>query len=343
MMSITSREIVQMSLSFASPPRIPYGMGGGFPSDLRGVSRKPAPNRKQQDWVQHDGYQNRIDEWGNEWRRIEQITSGEVYRGVIEESWDLLESYDFPNVDLPELYEEATESTAKSHEEGYYVIGHLNWPFNTARYMRRLEVFLADCVTEPDRVRQLLKGVTDTLESEIHRLADAGVDAIMTCEDWGTQDRLLVSPTMFRDLFKPTFKQLCGAAHSRGLHVWLHSCGWVRDVIEDWIEVGVDVCQFDQPELHDIDFLAEQFGGRMHFYSPVDIQTTLQTQDRSTIEAAAKRYIDTLAAPFGGGFIAGYYGSNDALGVPLECQAAACEAFMKYGDLSSHTATGGRT
>ena len=329
---MTPREIVKMSLAFAKPPRIPYAMGGGFPSDFRGVRRKPAPNKPQQPWTQHDGYWNMIDEWGNEWRRLENITKGEVWKGVLQDSWDLLDTYEWPATDDASLYQDAAEQVRQYHKEDYYVRGGIWWPFNAARYMRRLEVFLGDCVEYPDRVEQLLDGVTDMLEREIHRYADIGVDEVSTAEDWGTQDRLLVSPPMFRRLFKPRFKRLCDAAHSRGVNVRLHSCGWVRDVIEDWIEVGVNTVQFDQPALHEIDFLAEHFGGRIHFECPVDIQKTLQTRDHAVIEAAAKEYIDKLAAPYGGGFIAGYYGSNDALGLDPEYQETAAKTFMKYGD-----------
>jgi hypothetical protein len=307
-------------------------MGGGFPSDFRGVRRKAAPNRIMQDWTERDGYWNMIDEWGNEWRRLESITKGEVYRGVIEESWDQLESYDWPATDDLSLYDEAAERVKQFHDEGFFVWGSVGWPFDTARYMRRMEVFLADCAESPDRVAALLSRVTDNLEREILRYADIGVDGISGGEDWGTQDRLLVSPTMFRELFKPVFRRLCGAAHSRGLPVRLHSCGWVRDVIEDWIEVGINICQFDQPELHDIDYLHDHFGGRMHFESPVDIQTTLQTRDHTTIDGAAKEYIEKLAAPYGGGFIAGFYKGHEAVGLTPEYQQTACNAFMKYGD-----------
>ena len=330
-MAITSREIVQMSLAFASPPRIPYAMGGGFPSDFRGVGRKPAPNRSQHPWTERSGYWNMVDEWGNEWRRLESITKGEVYKGVIEEGWELLDSYDWPDVDRADLYEEAAEQVKQYHKEGFYVQGGMGMSFDIARYMRRMEIFLLDCASEPEQVKILLDRIADMLERQVHRYADIGVDGIGSGEDWGTQDRLLMSPTMFRELFKPVYARVCGAAKSRGLSFRLHSCGWVRDVIEDWIEVGVDICQFDQPELHGIDHLAEHFGGRMHFECPVDIQTTLQTRDHAAIEQTAREYIDKLAAPFGGGFIAGYYGSNEALGLTPEFQETAANTYMSHG------------
>ncbi|MGQ9732083.1 MAG: uroporphyrinogen decarboxylase family protein [Candidatus Zipacnadales bacterium] len=326
------RQIVKQSLAFAGPPRIPYGMGGGFPSDLRIVHRQEAKNSRARGWQQNpNGSWDMIDEWGNTWGRLEGITKGEVIHGAIEEDWSLLNDYEFPHTDDPELYVEARDRCRQFHDEGYFVLGSTNWPFNVARYLRRMENFLADVAGEPARVRQLLDCLADCVEAEIIGMADAGVDAIMTGEDWGTQDRLLVSPASFRVLFKPVFQRLCDVAHARGLSVWFHSCGYVRDIIGDWLEVGIDVCQFDQPELHGIDFLAEQFGGEMHFWCPVDIQKALQTRDLPTIEAAAWEYVDKLAA-YGGGFIAGYYGSNEAIGLDPVYQEAACRAFMAAGD-----------
>ena len=330
---MTSREIVRTSLAFAGPPRIPYGMGGGFPSDIRFVGRKPAPNSRAKPWQKCNGYWEMVDEWGNIWRRLEAFTKGEVFRGVLESGWDALEEYEFPRTDEPELYEDASIRCRQFHAEGYYVLGTVGWPFDIARYMRRLENFLADVAAEPERVENLLWRVAHVIEREIHRLADCGVDGIMAGEDWGTQDRLFVSPNCWRRIFKPVFAYLCGAAHSRGLTVWFHSCGHVTEVLEDWVEVGINVCQFDQPELHGIDYLAENFGGRLHFWCPVDIQRTLPTKDPAKIEAAAKEYVEKLGG-FGGGFIAGYYGSNEALGLPPVYQEIACRAFMKYGNYS---------
>lgn len=334
------REIMQASLAFAGPPRIAYGMGGGFPKDLRYVRRRPAPNSRATEWVRTGDRWERADEWGNTWSRLEEHTKGEPKVGVLEESWDRLDTYEFPRTDAAELYDEVAANVRTIHEEGYYAVAGTNWPFNAARYLRRFDQFLMDVLLEPERVRELLVRLAGMFAREIERYADAGADAVFAAEDWGTQDRLLVSPEVWRKLFKPGFRTLCEAAHSRGLAVFLHSCGRNTAVIEDWIEVGIDVCQFDQPELHGIDYLAEHFGGRMHFWCPVDIQGTLQTGDAGRIEAAAREYVEKLGS-FGGGFIAGYYGSNEAIGLDPEVQAIACRAFMKHGDPAPRRARAG--
>ena len=49
----------------------------------------------------------------------------------------------------------------------------------------------------------------------------------------------------------------------------------------------MDVLQFDQPDLHTLDFLA-QFAGKVTYWCPIDIQTTLQTGDRGVIRAKAR-------------------------------------------------------
>jgi len=67
----------------------------------------------------------------------------------------------------------------------------------------------------------------------------------------------------------------------------------------------------------------------------VDLQTTLQTADAEKIRADARLMIDLLggkATGRPGGFIAGYYAGNTAIGVRPEVQDVACRAFVEYGD-----------
>ena len=102
---MTSREIVQMGLAFAGPPRIAYGMGGGFPRYVP-LSGGVRAQLARTPWTQYDGYWRCMTSGGNTWRRLENVTKGEVWKGALEESWDLLESYEFPQTDAVELYEE---------------------------------------------------------------------------------------------------------------------------------------------------------------------------------------------------------------------------------------------
>ncbi len=326
---MTSREIVRRTLTFEAPERVAMTLPAPYPNDMCYAGATDDPDHASTGWAEVGGGRwEHTDEWGNTWARIEGFSKGQVSRGSLED-WDNLDAFEPPNYDLPERYDAARERFAAG--PGMFRIGGIpGFPFNTARKMRRLDNFLVDVLAEPDRAQHLLDLVEEQMHHAIRRLAAAGADGIMFPEDWGTQDRLLVSPAVWDRMFRPAFERLCRTAHDAGVFVLMHSCGYIWEAMEGMIAAGIDVFQFDQPELYGIDRLADAFGGRATFWCPVDIQKTLQTRDPDLIEASAKRMIERLGEQ-GGGFIAGYYGSNQAIGLEPEVQDLACRAFVKHG------------
>jgi len=325
---VRGQEIVRRTLTFEQPERIAMSLPAPYPNDFCGAGPRDDPEHPGGRWAQvADARWERTDEWGNTWARIEGATQGEVARGVLED-WDRLDEIELPDYDLPARYEAVREAFAAGADR--FRLGWLpGFPFSIARKMRRLDNFLVDVLAEPDRTRRLLGMVEEQLHHAIRRLAAAGADGVMFCEDWGTQDRLLVSPRVWRDMFGPGFGRLCATARECGVFVLMHSCGCIREVMDDLIAAGIACFQFDQPDLYGIGALARDFGGRVTFWCPVDIQATLQTRDPARIEASAREMIERLGA--GGGFIAGYYGSNEALGLDPKYQDAACRAFVRCG------------
>jgi hypothetical protein len=326
---MTSREIIKRVLAFDNPERIglTFSQYKGEPriSDVWGGGASADPTRQIEKWTE-GRYQCSRDEWGNVWAKVDERHSGEVIRGVIQ-SWDDLDSYQLPTLDDPARYEAVRESWAKDTDH-YHLGTFPGFAFNVTRYMRGFEQFLLDCASEPEQVQRLNNKVVDLVERVIDLYADAGADGIFTCEDWGTQERLLVSPAMWRKLFLPSFERVVARAHSRGLAVWMHSCGYLWEIIPDLISVGVDVLQFDQQENYPLQRLAEHHAGKVTFWCPVDIQKVLQTQDKATIQAYAKRMRHELGG-HGGGFIAKDYGDWRALGITEDEQQWGYEAFLE--------------
>lgn len=326
---MTSREIVRKTLTFGRPERIAMSLPAPYPNDFVFAGAGPDQRHHSAGWQEvAPGRWELTDEWGNTWARLEGFSKGEVSRGVLHD-WASLNHIELPDYGLPERYEGARRTFAE-HKDMFKVGVLPGFPFSIARYMRRLDNFLADVLAEPDNVRRLLEMVEEQVHNAIRQLAEAGADAVMFAEDWGTQDRLLVSPAVWNGMFKPGFERLCRAAHERSVFVLMHSCGFIYEAMDAMIESGIDCFQFDQPELYGIDFLADRFGGRTTFWCPVDIQKTLQTRDPARIGAAARRMIERLGAG-GGGFVAGYYGSNEAIGLDPKWQDVACRAFVRYG------------
>jgi uroporphyrinogen-III decarboxylase len=252
-----------------------------------------------------------------------------VSKGALQE---IDEVYTLPLPDLanPANFEGVREVFNDPTNDRFRVGGLPGFPFNIARKIRRLDQFFVDLLLEPEKIGVLLKRIEDLLAETMVQYAAAGADGVMFPEDWGTQKGLMINPDLWRQVFKPGFQRLCSVAHEHGIKVLMHSCGKTTAIIPDLIEAGIDLLQFDQPQLHGLEQLA-QFHGQITFWCPVDIQKTLQTHDADLIEADARAMIELLGGPEGG-FIAGYYSGNEAIGLDPKWQDVACRAFSKYGD-----------
>ncbi len=322
-----SREIVRRTLEFDRPERVAASFPEPYWHDVCHVHYDLVGYHP----VWRDvggGWQQYVDEWGNTWARLDRTSKGESTRGALED-WGQLDDLRLPDLANPANFGCVREACADPSTERFRIGGLPGFPFNIARYMRRLEVFLMDLLLEPERVATLLRRIEDLLAETIVQYARAGVDAVMFPEDWGTQNALMIHPDTWRSVFKPGFRRLCAVAHDHGVKVLMHSCGKITAIIPDLIEAGIDLLQFDQPTLHRIDVLG-RFHGQITFWCPVDIQKTLQTQDEAAIAAEARALIETLGGP-DGGFVAGYYQDNVSIGLDPHWQDVACRAFMQYG------------
>jgi uroporphyrinogen decarboxylase len=325
---VNAREIVLRTVEYSGPERVASSMPPPYWHDFSHAGYRLQGYTAT--WQNVGGEREEyVDEWGNTWARIDRYSKGEVARGAIQDL-DQVATVPLPDLANPANYQHVREVFQDPANDRFRIGGLPGFPFNVARKMRRLDQFLMDLLLEQDRVAVLLRRIEDLLAEMIVQYAAADADAVMFPEDWGTQKGLMIHPDTWRTAFKPGFTRLCTTAHQHGIKVFMHSCGKTTVIIPDLIEAGIDVLQFDQPQLHGLDKLAE-FHGQITFWCPVDIQTTLQTQDAARIEADAKEMIERLGGPEGG-FIAGYYGGNEAIGLDPVWQDIACRAFTRYGD-----------
>ena len=324
-MSMTPREIIKRNLTLGGPERIGMNFDGDRMNDFCGAGIGPSETWKQRRWVEGNA-EYYDDEWGNVWFRIQGMSQvGEIHDAAIKD-WADLKEYQLPDMANPKRFEEARKIF--SEETQRYRFGGLpGFTFAVCRYLRKMEIYFQDLLLERDHIDELHDRVASLLEAIIRQLADAGADGIFFCEDWGTQQRLLVSPAMWRDIFKPLFKRLCGTAHQCGLDVIMHSCGYIWEIIDDLAEVGVNALQFDQPGLYGLARLADKLQTlNVCLYSPVDIQRIMPTGDRQRIEAEAEKML-TLFAGDRGGLIAKNYPDLHGIGVKPEWDQWAYDVF----------------
>lgn len=325
---MTSRERVRRCINYDRPDRCPMILPEPYPRDVVFAGMAEDPDwRPYRTWEFEDCRQWE-DEWHNVWKCLPNTTRGEVIEGAIKD-WAELAGYAMPRMDMPSRYEQARQRFADNTQ--LYPIGLLpGFPFAIMRYLRGVENFLADVLLYPDEVNALQRSVVDLLKRCLDQWALAGCDGVMFAEDWGTQERLLVSPRLWHEMFEPGFRELAGHARGLGIDLWMHSCGYIIDIIPALVDMGIKVLQLDQPTLSGLDFLAQTCRGRTAIWSPVDIQRDLPTGDEAHIRACARELIDKLGSN-GGGFICGAYPDPASLGARPEWQDWASDEFAQAG------------
>ncbi|GBC96179.1 hypothetical protein HRbin16_01980 [bacterium HR16] len=322
---MTPREVIRRNLERDNPPRIGMDFDGGRMNDFCFAGFSPSETWQQKRWVEGE-VEYFTDEWGNIWyRSVYGGQRGEVFQPALDD-WAKLKDYQLPDMDNPKRYEGVRRRFAQETER--YRVGYLpGFPFAICRYLRKMENYFADLVLEREHIDELHERVTALLERIIALYAQAGADAVMFAEDWGVQDRLLIHPSMWREVFKPLFVRLCHTAKAHGVKVIMHSCGYVWDILDDVAEAGICCMQFDQPALYGLERLAAKLRElNLCLYSPVDIQRVLPTGNRELIEREAHRMVEL----FGGGFIAKNYPDLKGIGIQPEWDEWAYQVFLSH-------------
>ncbi|MCY2928778.1 MAG: hypothetical protein NTV86_04655 [Planctomycetota bacterium] len=322
---MTPREIILANIERTNPPRPGLTFSGGRANDMTWASLDPSPGYRQKRWTEGNR-EHYDDEWGNVWvRLVDGPTIGEIHTPALAD-WDKLDSLRLPAFDDPARYRSMREAFAKPTDR-FKVAGLGGWVFANARYLRKMENYFADLLAEPDRVKALHARLAALIEAAIGHVARAGADAVMFWEDMGTQSGPLFSPAIFREFFKADYTRLAAAAHAAGLKVLMHSCGNNWTLMDDLLDVGIDVFQFDQPALYDMPALADKLRRRGRcLWSPVDIQKVLPTGDRAFIESETLR----LCRTFEGGLILKDYPDLASLGLDPQWDAWAYDVIVKF-------------
>ncbi len=323
-MTASRREIIIQNIEYRCEERIGLNFDGNRCNDFIGAGIQDGFESKV--WIEGDTEYS-TDLWGNTWHRKTGMSQGgEVFKPVLQD-WVQLDALQLPDLDNRAYYQGARDLVA-SGTDGFKLGWLPGWPFSICRYMRKMEVYFMDLIESRDHIDVLHDRVTTLLEGVIDRYGESGVDGVMFCEDLGIQDRLLMSPDMWRDIFAPLYERLTARAHQHGMKVIQHSCGYNWLLVDDLCAAGIDCLQFDQPAVYDQPALAAKL--RQHgvgLYAPCDIQKVLPTGDRALIEHETRRLVEI----FRGGLIAKNYADLKGIGVQPEWDQWAYNTFIEAG------------
>lgn len=312
-MSAQSREIVRKTLSFGSPERIPRQIWilpwaeENYPDLVKRLQKTfpddvvTAPAVYKEPLVfKGDRYSpgTYIDEWGCTFTNSQSGIIGIVQKPLIAD-WKDLDDFKVPysvlSIDRDMVNAFCRES------DRFVLAGTFQRPFERLQFIRTMERALVDLIEQPAELFELLGRIHELYCREVEVWASTEVDAISLMDDWGSQSRLIASPDIFRRIFKPMYQEYVEIARHHGKYVFMHSDGYVIDIIPDLIEIGIDALN-SQIFCMDIKELGERFRGKITFWGEIDRQHLLPYGSREDIEKAVYEIWTQLYAE--GGLIA---------------------------------------
>ena len=194
----------------------------------------------------------------------------------------------------------------------------------------RTDRLLRAIITDPEWVEDMYWTDAKLVMAMCDILIKAGFKfdgAFLYC-DLGYKNGLLFSPKHFEEQLHPVFKELCRFFKSRGMYVFLHSCGCVKDLIPYFIEEGFDVLQpLEVKAGMDLIELKEKYGDKIAFMGGIDVRL-MALDDLKPLEREIKNKI-TIAKE-GGGYI---YHSDHSVpkNVSFKNYKKVIELVLKYG------------
>lgn len=314
-MAQTPREIVTAALQFCTPDRLPrelwtlpWGeahhpqalaeMRRRFPSDFAGPPGVYQPSAR----VQGDAYTpgTFIDDWGCAFVNIQAGVIGEIQAPMVTEIADI-SMVAPPYETLPQEPSAARDVVNRfCAESDHYVRGGCcPRPWERYQFLRGTVDAMMDVVQPHANVTRLLQTIHEFYLRELEFWASTDVDGVNFMDDWGAQHQLLIPPDVWREWFKPLYRDYADLAHAHGKAIFMHSDGHIIEIYEDLIEVGVDALN-SQLFCMDIAEIGRRAQGKITFWGEIDRQHVLTSADPDDGRRAVQLVAEHLYDPRGG-------------------------------------------
>jgi len=285
--------------------------------------------------VGEDGYQ---DEWGV----VRRKPPGTLYYDLVKSPLaGAITIQDIVNSPMPDPHDPGytrglrNKALKLRQNTDYALVLRLPAPFvHVTQYLRGFEEWFIDVASDEKLAGALFDAVVEqssALAEELMKACGDLVDVVATADDMGSQNGPLVSPEMYRRLFKPRHKKFFDTVKKyTKAFIHFHSCGSIYKLIDDFIDVGVDVLNPVQVAAKNMDssILGPEFGDRLSFWGGIDSQRVLPFGTMEDVKSEVKRRIKDFAPR--GGYILGAVHDIQP-GVPVENIIAIYEAGKEYG------------
>ncbi|MFH0963909.1 MAG: uroporphyrinogen decarboxylase family protein [Planctomycetota bacterium] len=173
-------------------------------------------------------------------------------------------------------------------------------------YVRDLFGFESFCYKlyeEPDLIEAVFRKVGEFNVAIAEAVCDFNCfGALYISDDLGYKTSTMIAPETIRRFIIPWHKKMADVAHRHGKFVWLHSCGDMYALIDDYIDyVGVDAKHSFEDVILPVTDAKKRYGERLTLLGGMDVDL-LARRDEKTIRAKTREILD-VCVPGGGYFL----------------------------------------
>ncbi len=251
------------------------------------------------------------DMWGVGYKKVTNSSAGTYDEAVILPLTDLrtmgdVEHYPWPkaeNFDYSRL-----PGLCRQFQDYAVCIGDAGIPdiLNGVSRGRGMERVMMDIVLRDEVGLAIIDKRIDFYYDYIKRcleIANGTVDIVCLGEDCGNQNGRMFSEKDFNEIFRPRIQKFIDLAHGFGAKAMMHSCGDNHELMDTFIEMGLDIEDAMQPEPAGMEpeTIRKKCKGKLAFCGLISTQQTLPYGSVEQCRQQARHRLDVIAK--GGGYI----------------------------------------
>lgn len=209
---------------------------------------------------------------------------------------------DLSQYDWEKLAAESTKDWDRENKISFMML--INGIFERTHALMGFEDALCAMYEEPEAYHELVDAITD-YKIEVIRIIGKYYkpDVLSFHDDFGSNDRLMMSVDLWREFFKEPLKRVIDETHAQGIIYEHHSCGYIEPIFDELVELGIDAIdplQVTNP----IRKLKDKYQDRVTFVGGYDNQNVYDKVGVTEEEIVAEtvRTLEELAP--GGSFVA---------------------------------------
>ncbi len=236
-----------------------------------------------------------VDPWGCVFENLQDGVIGEVKDPLIA-TWADLHKARPPWHLIDEGVKWVAQAPGKQNHFSILMFGQL---FERMQFLRGTENLFVDLIEQPPELFKLRDLIHEFNLKTIDAWVQTDLDALSFNDDWGSQRALLIDPELWRQMFKPLYRDYVKRVHKADKFLFMHSDGHIFDILGDLIEIGIDAIN-SQLFCMDIEQIGQRYRGKIAFWGEIDRQYILARASLPEVREAVRQVHSALYDPRGG-------------------------------------------